>query len=165
MLNHLRKTEPNGRIPWNELRGSASVARAVVNGFAECVKILLVFGVLNDDEDPDHGVNLLKHAIYTDQADIAIMIMTVGKVDVQATRMHRQAGDTVDGRVQLLKESPAMMDAACAGTSAVMDAAWAGLHSVVEFCIKKGADIEAVNPHGETALLLAAEGCVHVIVL
>ena len=163
MLDHIRRCEPQGRIPWEELHGPHALASAIHHDYPECVKMLLVYGVLKDY--PDHGVHMLHRAICNRNPRIAMLLMKIGDANpnTQLAANQNRNDDSPDGKQQKDKVKDmmkGMMLLHQKGSTALMEAAWFGLHEVVEFCIKKGADLEADNLRGDTALLLAASGCV-----
>ena len=159
MLDHIRRCEPQGRIPWEELHGPHALASAIHHDYPECVKMLLVYGVLKDY--PDHGVHMLHRAICNRNPRIAMLLMKIGNANpnTQLAANQNRNDDSPDGKQQKDKVKDMMLRNQ-KGSTALMEAAWFGLHEVVEFCIKKGADLEADNLRGDTALLLAAQGCV-----
>ena len=152
MLDHIRRSEPHGRISWEELHGPEALTSAVHHGYSECVKMLLVYGLLK--EYPDHGVNMLHRAIVNRNPRIAMLLLKIGNANphtqLVADPKFKEGKDKVTDL--MLRNQK--------GSTALMEAAWVGLHEVVGFCIKKGADVEADNLRGDTALLLAAQGCV-----
>ena len=163
MLDHIRRCEPQGRIPWKELHGTHALASAIHHDYPDCAKMLLVYGVLKDY--PDHGVHMLHRAICNRNPRVAMLLMKIGNANpnTQLAANQNRNDDSPDGKQQKDKVKDmmkGMMLLHQKGSTALMEAAWFGLHEVVEFCVKKGADLEADNFRGDTALLLAAQGCV-----